>query len=80
MRGPLPLPSARLLKKAQAAAYCGVSASAFARACPVAPISMAPPGRRNDRLLRYDVRDLDRWIDGLAEGWETDDEILARLG
>ncbi|GLS53872.1 hypothetical protein GCM10007886_20550 [Methylobacterium gregans] len=80
MRASLPLPSARLLKKAQAAAYCGISASAFTRTCPVTPISMAPPGRQDERLLRYDVRDLDRWIDGLAEGSETDDELLARLG
>ncbi len=80
MKGPLPLPHARLLKKAHAAAYCGISVSAFTRTCPVAPVSLAPAGRQDERLIRYDVRDLDRWIDGLAERSETDEEILARLG
>ena len=51
----------RLLTMEQAARYCGVCPSTFKAICTVAPIAL----RRGERLLRYDVRVLDRWIDGL---------------
>jgi len=52
----------RLLCKADAAAYCGMSIPTFERLCPVAPISFG----EDVRLLRFDVRKLDQWIDGLT--------------
>jgi hypothetical protein len=61
----------RMLTKELAAAYCGVSSQTFSAICPVAPIAMG----KGDRLWRYDIRQLDRWIDGLGgrgEHRETD--------
>jgi hypothetical protein len=52
----------RLLTKAEAAKYCMLSVSAFIRLCPVRPLSL---GSDDPRLLRYDVRDLDQWIDDM---------------
>lgn len=65
----------RLLKRAEAAHYCGRSAKTFEAQCPVRPIAMA----NGDRL--WDVVDLDRWIDGLKAGSEANgDDIIERLG
>lgn len=49
----------RLLTQTQAAAYCGLCASNFKKACPV------PPVKLSDRIPRYDRNALDRWIDSL---------------
>jgi hypothetical protein len=57
----VPLSIQRLLKKQQAAAYCGVSIPTFAAVCPVPPIALGI----GKRLERYDIRDLDDWIEGL---------------
>jgi hypothetical protein len=53
-------PSARLLTKAQAATYCGLSAATFGSVCPVRPIALGA----GVRMHRYDVREIDKWIDG----------------
>jgi len=53
-------PEPRLLTQGQAAAYCGLCAENFKRACPVPPIKML------NRLPRYDRHDLDRWLDSLS--------------
>jgi hypothetical protein len=74
----------RLLTKADAAEYCRVSVPTFDRVCPVRPVELEPG---NPRLLRYDVRDLDIWIDDMKTGTNgappsTDlaaDDYLARL-
>jgi hypothetical protein len=58
------LPAARLLTRAQAAMYCGLGLSAFAAICPVRPISMGS----DKRLERFDLVDLNKWIDGLGAG------------
>lgn len=58
--------SPRMLTKELAAAYCGVSPCTFSAICPVTPIAMG----KGDRLRRYDIRQLDRWIDGLRGGGE----------
>jgi len=50
----------RLLNQTQAAAYCGVSPSIFRQACPVKPVLLL------DRIPRYDIRNLDAWIDSLG--------------
>jgi hypothetical protein len=66
----------RLLTKEQAAAHCGVSAATFAIVCPIAPISLG----KGERLRRYDIRRLNRWIDSLADGAErVDHDWLAEM-
>jgi predicted DNA-binding transcriptional regulator AlpA len=71
-------PRARLINLAEAAAYCGVSTPVYARLCPVRPISLGP----GKRLERFDVRDLDAWIDGLKgdnDNLTTADSLLAAM-
>lgn len=58
------LPSARLLTKNQAANYCGLSVATFSGVCPVKPIALG----EGVRMHRYDVRDIDKWIDGFKAG------------
>ena len=55
-------PGQRLLTRAQAAAYCGLSIAAFSKLCPVRPISFGA----DRRLERFDVLVLNEWIDCLA--------------
>ena len=57
----------RLLKKGEAAAYCGVCPSVFEKACPVQPLTLL------DRIPRYDRHALDAWIDGLAKSFAEED-------
>ena len=65
----------RMLTKAEAAHHCGRSIGSFEAECPVAPVRF-PNGQH-----RYDVRDLDAWLDELKVGGATDaDDIVARLG
>ncbi|SES47271.1 hypothetical protein [Rhizobium sp. NFR03] len=54
----------RLLNKSQAAAYCGLSTSTFGGVCPVRPIALG----ESVRMHRYDVRDIDAWIDSFKSG------------
>jgi len=54
--------SPRLLKKGQAAAYCGLSESAFLRICPVGPLNLGKS------ILRWDIVEIDKWIDSLSIG------------
>jgi len=51
----------RLLTGSEAAEYCGIGIGSFAANCPVRP-KRVRPGQRG---LRWDVRDLDKWIDNL---------------
>ena len=55
-------PFKRLLTRAEAAAYCSMSLTAFETVCPVKPIRFG----EDRRLDRYDVHALDHWIDRLA--------------
>jgi hypothetical protein len=63
----------RLLTKGDAAAYCRMSFQTFQQVCPVSPIAFG----KGKRLIRYDVRDVDEWLDRLrgdgapssADGW-----------
>jgi hypothetical protein len=66
----------RLLTKVEAAFYCRLSVKKFEAQCSVKPIKM-PNGD-----LRYDVLDLDKWIEVLKStaGDEAADAIVARLG
>jgi len=73
----------RLLRVSEAAAYCRLGPESFLKVCPV-PARRLAPGPRG---LRWDRRELDRWIDGLdvvaAEGAssppKSKDEWLALL-
>ena len=69
----------RLLTKQDAADYCSVSVPIFDQVCPVKPVRLMD-GR--ERLLRYDVVDLDRWIeDRKGNGASSSaDAWLDRLG
>ena len=64
----------RLLTQGQAAAYCGVCAEVFKKACPVKPVRLL------DRVPRYDRHALDRWIDKLNHfSAESDDGGLVKV-
>jgi hypothetical protein len=52
----------RLLTKAQAAAYCGISVATFEAVCKTPPLSLG----NSKRLDRFDIRKLDLWIDTLS--------------
>lgn len=51
----------RLVYKKDAAFYCSMGVESFSANCPVAPIRIGP-GMRG---LRYDLDDLDGWIDSV---------------
>jgi hypothetical protein len=61
-------PEPRLLTRAQAAAYCGMSLPTFERLCPVDPVDLRMRGYLDDRKV------LDRWIDGLSGPRSQEDE------
>lgn len=65
----------RMLKKSQAAGYCGLSLPKFDQECPVTPVEYGCGE------VRFDVHDLDRWIDGLKSGFMSQhhDEIIEKL-
>ena len=50
----------RLLTRGDAAAYCSVSVPTFERICSIAPVSLV---KNNPRLVRFDIRDIDSWIE-----------------
>jgi hypothetical protein len=66
----------RMLDKREAAAYCGRSLNRFEAECPVQPLRFA------NGDLRYDVRELDAWLDSLKAGANDNDAdaIIERLG
>lgn len=68
----------RLLTKSQAAAYCGLSLPSFNSVCPVRAIALGV----GVRMERYDIRDVDAWIDSLRPGeapLRTADSLLDAL-
>ncbi|MGE3146063.1 MAG: hypothetical protein AB7K35_10790 [Pseudorhodoplanes sp.] len=62
-----------MLDRRDAAEHCGRSLKRFEAECPVGPVRF-PNGD-----LRYDVRDLDRWIDQVKSGAHDSESILRRL-
>jgi hypothetical protein len=66
----------RLLTMAEAARHCGRSLTRFKLECPVAPLKF------ENGDLRWDVQDLDVWINSLKAGAgdHDADAIVARLG
>ena len=80
-KGEIRLPP-RLLNKKEAARYCGISEPIFDRICNVLPIALQGDG---GRLRRYDLADLDDWIDQKKRANKnsrelTADEWVQRLG
>jgi hypothetical protein len=65
----------RILTKAEAAFHCGRPVSRFVVECPVQPLRFANGDER------YDIRDLDEWLDGVKTGDDKLDvnAILNRL-
>lgn len=64
----------RLLPKNQAARYCGIPVSRFATVCPKRPIRLAGAEK-----LKWDIKDLDEWIDSIKKDEETADDIVGKL-
>ncbi|WP_244619149.1 hypothetical protein [Rhizobium sp. 18055] len=65
----------RMMSARQAADYVGLPLRRFPRLCSVRPVAMP------ESEERYDIRDLDRWLDQIKAGdARTDAEILERLG
>jgi hypothetical protein len=65
--------SKRMLARREAAEHCGRSLKRFEVECNVLPIKF-PNGD-----LRYDVHDLDKWLDKLKDSSEDSDAIIRRL-
>lgn len=68
----------RLLTKSQAARYCGLSLPTFGSVCPVRAIALGV----GVRMERYDIQEIDRWIDGLRNNGtpiNTADSLLEAL-
>ena len=63
----------RMLTLTEAADYCGIAVSRFLVDCDVARVLMP----RGDK--RFDMKDLDAWLDGLKGLSLDDDSILAKL-
>lgn len=65
----------RMMSIKQAADYVGLPIKRFPRICTVRPVAIP------ECEERYDIRDLDRWLDQIKAGSaDTDAEILERLG
>jgi hypothetical protein len=64
----------RMLTKREAAEHCGRPVRKFEVECPVGPIKFA------NGDLRWDVRDLDAWLDALKCRIDDADAIVDRLG
>jgi hypothetical protein len=65
----------RMLSKSEGAHHCGRSVKRFEVECPCQPVRF-PNGD-----VRYDVQDLDGWLNTLkAGGSDEADAIVARLG
>ncbi len=66
----------RMLEKKEGAHHCGRSVRRFEVECPVHPVRFA------NGDLRWDVQDLDGWLDSLKAGAgdHEADAIVARLG
>lgn len=65
----------RMLTESEAAHHCGRPVKRFKMECPVSPVVFANGDRR------FDVKDLDGWLDSMKAGRFSDaEDIVARLG
>ena len=60
----------RLLRPEQAAAYCGMSLGMFRSVCPVVPTKL---GRGKRKVVVYDRKLIDEWIDRAAPNDNSDE-------
>lgn len=69
-------PMQRLLPKKAAAKYCGQPPERFARVCPARPIKLTEADHP-----KYDVKDLDNWIESVKSGnvAKTEQDWLDRV-
>lgn len=64
----------RMLSEREAADYCGRTTKRFKAECRVPPVTFG------NGDLRYDIRDLDGWIDAMKNGAPDErEDILSRL-
>lgn len=63
----------RMLSKSEAAEHCGRSTKRFEIECPVTAIQF-PNGDR-----RYDVHDLDVWLDSLKSEADSTSDVIDKL-
>ncbi len=70
----LTIVSKRMLTVQEAAQHCRRSVKRFEIECPVAAV-IFPNGDR-----RFDVHDLDKWLDSFKRGDDDADAIVTRLG
>jgi hypothetical protein len=68
----LTIVSKRMLTKREAAEHCGRSVKNFERECSVTPVKFA------NGDLRWDVRDLDAWLDSLKTDINDADDHCTR--
>jgi hypothetical protein len=66
--------SKRMLTRREAAEHCGRPVRNFGVECPVSPVRFA------NGDLRWDVRDLDAWLDTLKHRIDDAEAIVDRLG
>lgn len=71
-RDALPLPHKRLLTAEEAASYCGVSAPTLRAHIRVSPV-------RIGNCVRYDVKELDRWLDSRRDSPPVSGDDWLRL-
>lgn len=66
----------RMLSDPEAAIYCGLAVKLFKAVCPVQPVCLG------SKQLRYDKRDLDKWLDAQKDQDQDHSRaaILGRLG
>lgn len=66
------LPPRRMLTKPEAIMYCRRPKTVFLKECPASPVEF-PNGD-----MRYDMRDLDSWLDNMKSN-QADEDIDAML-
>lgn len=67
----------RMLPVKDAARYCGIPRSYFSSICPARPVKLYEKAHP-----KYDVFDLDKWIDSIKSGGKeegSDDDIANKL-
>lgn len=67
----------RLLPIGEAAKYCGIPRSYFSSKCPAKPVRLY-----ENAHPRYDIFDLDKWIDSIKAGGKeelSDDDLIKQL-
>jgi len=69
----LPLPARRLLTAEEASSYCGVSVNTLRAHVGVQPLKIG-------NSVRYDVKELDRWLDERSQSTVPNVDWVERLG